>query len=93
MNSFLDDIDIEQNHYNVVYPEVNNEQISKYYDTKKFNELNVNPLTDLLLLNYNIRSLNSNFDQFLAFSHLINKKFDVISFTESCLKEKKQAFI
>ena len=90
MNSFLDDIDIEQNHYNVVYPEVNNEQISKYYDTKKFNELNVNPLTDLLLLNYNIRSLNSNFDQFLAFSHLINKKFDVISFTESWLKEENK---
>ena len=90
MNSFLDDLDVEQNHYNVMYPELNNEQLSNYYHIQNFNQLNINPLTDLLLLNYNIRSLNANLDQFIAFSHLINKKFDIISFTESWLKNENK---
>ena len=93
MNPFLEDIDIEQNHYNVLYPELKNEEISKYYHIKDLNTLNINPITDLLLLNFNIRSLSSNYDQFLAFSHSINKKINVISFTESWLKnENKQLY-
>ena len=90
MNSFIDDIDPEQNHYNVIYPELDSSQISKYYQISNFNALDINSSTDLLLLSYNIRSLNANIDQFLAFSHQINKKFDIISFTESWLKDENK---
>lgn len=47
----------------------------------------------MFLLNYNIRSLNANFDQFHGFYKSLNKKFDVICFTESWLKnDNKQLF-
>ena len=87
MNSILDDIDIENNHYDVVYPDINSTGNSKYYQIDKFNELKFNQNTDLLILNYNIRSLSANYDQFNGFSQLLKAKFDIINFTESWLKE------
>ena len=93
MNNILDDIDIENNLYNSIYPSLNNGECSKYYKTDEFNELNFNQNSDFLLLNFNIRSLSANLDQFLCLNQILNKQFDVLCFTESWLRdENKQLY-
>ena len=90
MDSVFEHIDIDSNHYDVIYPGLSSTESSKYYQINEFNELNFNNKSDLLLLNYNIRSLCANFDLFHGFSQLLNIKFDIISFTESWLKENNK---
>ena len=58
---------------------------SEYYDFPKFNKLSMNSNTDLLLLNFNTRSIIANFDTFNCFTILLNKKFGILSFSESCM--------
>ena len=93
MNTILDDIDIDSNHLNVLYPNLNDTETSKYYDSNSFNELNINSNKDLVLLNLNIRSLSANYDLFQGFLNLFNKQFGIISLTESWLNnDNKQLF-
>ena len=40
----------------------------------------MNSNTDLLLFNFNIRSIGANFDTFNGFNNLLNKKSDILSF-------------
>ena len=61
-----------------------------YYDCPKFNKLSVNSNTDLLLLNFNIRSIGANFDTFNCFTNLLNKKFVILSFSESWLNDNNK---
>ena len=42
----------------------------------------MNSNTDLLLLNFNIRSIGANFDTFNCFTNLLNKKFYILSFSD-----------
>ena len=83
MNDPLVNIDIDVNLFNNTYPDQNGKQSSEYYDFEKFNKLGMNSNTDLLLLNFNIRSIGSNFDTFNCFTNLLNKKFGILSFSES----------
>ena len=85
MNTNLDDVDIDCNHFNVLYPDLNEDEYSKYYHAEEFKKLNINDNTDLLMLNFNIRSLSANFDLFHGLSKILNKRFGIISFTESWL--------
>ena len=57
MNDPLVNIDIVVNLFNNIYTGQNGNQCSKYYDYMKFNKLSMNSNTDLLLLNFNIRSI------------------------------------
>ena len=86
MTSILDDIDIDNNHFNVIYPDLTGNDCSKYYKIDQVEKLNINKQNDFSLLSFNIRSLNANFDLFSGFLHLLDQKFDVITFTESWLK-------
>ena len=90
MNSILDDIDVENNLFNDIYPNLKSTECSKYYQINQYNQLNINPHSDLLLLSFNIRSLSANFDLFNGFSHLLDKKFDIMCFTESWLKDSNK---
>ena len=93
MNTILDEIDIDNNHFNVIYPDLNNCDSSKYYQINECHRMNINKNHDFLLLNFNIRSLSANFDSFDGFLHLLDLDFDVITFTESWLKNSnKQLF-
>ena len=56
------------------------------YDCLKFNKLSMNSNTDLLLLNFNMRSIGAYFDIFNCFTNLLNKKFDILCFSESWLR-------
>ena len=50
MNDTLVNINIEVNLFNNIYPDLNGNQSSEYYDCLKFNKLSMNSNTDLLLL-------------------------------------------
>ena len=63
-----------------MYPDLNGNQSSEYYDCPKFNKLSMDSNTDLLLLNFNI---GANFDTFNCITNLLNKKFDILSFSEA----------
>ena len=96
MNDPLVNIDIDQKQsidqfvFNNIYPDLNGNQSSEYYDCPKFNKLSMNSYTDLLLLNFNIRSIGANFDIFNCFTNQLNKKFDILSFSESWLNDNNK---
>ena len=50
----------------------------------------MNSNTDLLQLNFNIRSLGVNFDTFNCFTNLLNEKFDILNFSESWLNDNNK---
>ena len=50
----------------------------------------MNSYTDLLLLNINIRSIGANFDTYNWFTNLLNKKLDILGFSESWLNDNNK---
>ena len=74
MNNQLVNIDIDFNLFNNIYPDLNGNKSSEYYDCPKFNKLSMNSNTDLLQINFDIRSMGANFDTFNCFTKLLNKK-------------------
>ena len=68
MNDPLVNIDIDVKLFYNIYPDLNGNQSSEYYDCSEFNKLSMNSNTDLLLVNFNIRSIGANFDTFNAVS-------------------------
>ena len=50
----------------------------------------MNSNTDLLLLNFNIRSIGASFDTFNYFTNLLNKRFDILTFSESWLNDNNK---
>ena len=76
-------IDIDVHLFNNIYPDLNGNQSSEYYDCLKFNILSMNSATDLLLLNFNITSIGANFNTFNSFTNLLNKKIGILNFSES----------
>ena len=57
MNDPLVNIDIDVNLFNNIYPDLNGNQRSEYYDCLKSNKLSMNFKTDLLQLNFDIDQL------------------------------------
>ena len=50
----------------------------------------MNSNTDLLLFNFNIRSIGANLDTFNCYTNLLNKKFYIHSFSESWLNDNNK---
>ena len=92
MNDPLVNIDIDVNLFNNIYPDLIGNQSSEFYDCPKFNKLSINSNTDLLLLNFNIRSIGAILDTFNCFTNLLNKKFDILSFSESWLNNNRNLY-
>ena len=90
MNDPLVNIDINVNLFNNIYPNLNGNQGSEYYDCLKFNKLSTNSNTDLLVLNFHIRSIGANFVALNYFTNLINKKIDILSLSESWLNDNNK---
>ena len=85
MNDPLVNTDIDVNLFNIIYPDLNGNQSCEYYDCLKFNKLSMNTITALLLLNFYIRSIDTNLDTFNCVTNLLNKKIGIRSFSESWL--------
>ena len=90
MNTILDEVDIGNNHYNIMYPNLTNNTCSKYHKIHEFTKSNFNKSRDFLMLNFNVRSLSANYDIFSSFLKLLERDIDVISLTESWLKEENK---
>jgi len=86
-NSNLNDIDVDNNHINHIYPNLTE---CKNYKFEEFNNLNIDVNKDLKILNWNIRSLSAHYDELIGFLTCINYKFDIISLTESWLSDSNQ---
>ena len=85
----FNNIDADLNHFNEIYPDLNDINKNQYYDSKKFNELKIKN-DDFKLFHHNARSLNKNFDQLTAFLSTFKTKFDVLCFTESWLHDSNK---
>ena len=71
MNDQLLNIDSDVNFFNNIYPDLNVNQSCEYNDYIKFNKLSMNSDTDLMLLNFNMRSIGCNFDTFNCFTIIL----------------------
>ena len=91
-NDIFSDIDANLNHFNEIYPDLNNVNKSQYYEQKAFNNLKITD-NDFKLFHHNIRSLNRNFDQLTALLSTLKTKFDVLCFTESWLHYSDEKLI
>ena len=58
---------------------------SSYYDPSKFDLSRINDGNKLLILNFNIRSISKNFDNFITFLNGFNVDFDILILTETWL--------
>ena len=84
-NHIFDDIDADINHLNSLFPHLNSEQESLYYDSERFNRDIIYNKNNFSLINLNIRSLMANEDAFNALICSLRTRFDVFCFTESWL--------
>ena len=84
-NDFLDNIDVELNHFQDVYPNLNCKENSKYYNIDNYNKSTSNNNSDLKIFHQNIRSLNANYDYILGLFNSLNVQFDILCFSESWL--------
>ena len=78
----LDDIDGDVNHFGNLYPDLDNESRSRYYDIDSFNADCRKGKSDLALLHLNVRSLYSKLDNLISYITLLNIDFDVICLSE-----------
>jgi len=81
------DIDVDINHFNEIYPDIQTDIQSEYFDIDKLNSLNYNKNSDLSLICLNIRSLASNYDEISTLLRSLTIQFDLICFTESWLTD------
>ena len=88
----FDDIDVELNHFQELYPNLNDNETSKYYNVDNYNKLPPKHKSDLNILYQNIRSLNCNYDNISGFLDSINAKFDILCFSESWLTTHSTKF-
>ena len=95
MPSMIDldhDIDADINHFDQIYPSLQNSRRNQYYDTEKFNRLvSDQGRRDFSVMHLNINSVRANGDSLLSFLSTLNHKFDIICLTETRLGDLEQA--
>ena len=84
-NNFLDEIDIDVNHFDDLYPGLLNNRNDQYYNHERFNnsfcdDTNSNSLS---VLHLNINSLNKNGPELIGYLSLLNMKFDIVCLSET----------
>lgn len=85
MNDVNIDIDVDLNYFNEIYPDLNNESQSKYYDVDSFRlEFRKSP-KNFAVFHLNVRSLCNKLDKLNTLLDLLGYKFDIICLTETWL--------
>ena len=80
-------IDADINHFEL-YPSINENSAKQYYTTEEFNlKFPSNNKKDLSIFHINIRSLNKNGDELIAYLSLLKRDFDIICLTETWISE------
>lgn len=81
----IDDLDVDINHFNQVYPNLDGLNQSKYYDYDLFNSDCVKSSADFAVYHSNVRSLYPKYSDFLAHLSLLDCTFDALCLTETWL--------
>jgi len=89
----LSDIDGDVNHFNALYPGLNDDNQSKYYDVASFNSSVRKSEDDLALFHLNVRSLYPKLDLFISYISLFDVNFDAICLSEVWLDESKEILV
>ena len=84
-SSFFDDIDVDLNHFENLYPNLIHNRNNQYYDDDRFNSTLASNdcVRDLSVVHLNIRSINANGSDFITYLSLLNRKFDVVCLSET----------
>ena len=76
------------NHFQQLYPHLNNSRIDQYYDCNEFNHTFIGDVVnDFSIWHVNIRSLNANGGSLVVYLSSFNREFDVACLTETRLVE------
>ena len=82
--NILDHVDADINHFDELYPCVNESNLKQYYTEDEFNnKFSSRNINDFSVLHVNIRSINKNGDELLIYLESIDKKFDIICLSET----------
>ena len=80
------DIEADINHFDQIFPLLQNRRRNLYYDTEKFNGLGLDKShRDFSVMHLNINSVKANSDTLLSFLSTLNHKVDIICLTETQL--------
>ena len=78
-------LDSDINHFNALYPDMNNDDICRYYSFNEFNSSVVGDPDDLTIFHLNICSLLNKWDELLNNLGMLNISFNFVCITETWL--------
>jgi hypothetical protein len=97
MVDHLENLDADVNHFNQLYPSLDNESsdLIHYFTSDTFNENYSESSSDLTLIHTNIQSFfgEDHHDQFCTLMGSLNVSFDILCFSETWLKENTKDLI
>ena len=85
MSSLINDIEVQANHFNELYPEMLGDIQSKYYGIDEFKSAITKSSRDIAVIHLNIRSLYAKLDDFMTSLGDLNCNFDFLGLTETWL--------
>ena len=89
-NEVFRDIDADLNHFEELYPCLNDSQIEQYYSSDRFNSVfSSGSMNDLSIIHLNIRSLGANGDILNAYLSLLKLNFDIVCLTETWVSDSE----
>ena len=87
------DLDPDINLFNRIYPGINSNYDSKYYDLALINQTCSKSNCDFALVHLNVRSIFNKIDEFISMISVFNFTFDVICFSESWLDDHSKNLV
>ena len=89
--NFNNSIDPDANHFSELDPSLEGDINSQYFDSNSFKASQANSsCEDFSVIYLNVNFLRANGDKFLSFLSTIDHKFDVISLSETYLKQREK---
>ena len=87
-NDFFQDIDVDLNHFNELYPNLIINSRNQYYNVDSFNDnFGMNDVCDLSVFHLNIRSISRNGDSLITYLSCLKRSFDVICLSETFVND------
>ena len=91
-SDILNEIDIDSNHFDTIYPNLLENRANQYFNTSQFNqsynEWNGAGDENFSLVHANIRSLSANGDEFAVYMETLDVRFNAICFSETWLSDE-----
>ena len=92
-DDILNDIDVDINHFNEIYPCLAHDDQSNYYDITKFNTDCVAGESDFTLMHWNARSLFPKIDELTTLLSSLCSKFNAICISETWISSDNKNLI